>query len=80
MREEIICIMIYEPIPKFTKTEMEKAVFEDDINNLIYVSLFASLYYEERDFAEEICIKLAKHSNNTVRANAIEGFEHIARN
>lgn len=71
--------MIYEPIPKFTKTEMENALVEDDISNLIYVPLFASLYYKDRDFAEEVCIKLAKHSNNTIRANAIEGFEHIAR-
>lgn len=71
--------MIYKPIPKFTKTEMENALNENDINNLIYVPLFASLYYEDRNFAEGICIKLAKHPDNFVRGNAIEGFEHIAR-
>ena len=71
--------MEYVTIPKFTKVGMENAIIDDDIEKLIYVSLFASLYYEDRDFAEEVCIKPAEHQNKTVRAMAIEGFEHIAR-
>ena len=71
--------LVYVPIPKFTKTEMQKAIDENDIEKLIYIPLFASLYYEDRDFAEEICIKLANHPDDNIRANAIEGFEHIAR-
>jgi len=70
---------LYVSIPKFTRAEMENAVAEDDIEKLIYVSLFASLYYEDRNFAEQICTELAHHSNPNVRAMAIEGFEHIAR-
>jgi vesicle coat complex subunit len=58
---------------------MQKAIAEDDIEKLIYVSLFASLYYEDRSFAENTCIKLSAHSNSNVRAMAIESFEHIAR-
>lgn len=71
--------MKYVEIPKFTKSQMENAVANDDIEKLIYVSLFSSLYFEDRDFAEQICIKLAAHSDPNVRASAIEGFEHIAR-
>lgn len=71
--------MKYVPIPKFTKAEVKKAVAEDDIEKLIYVSLFASLYYEDRNFAEKICIELAAHSESNVRAMAIESLEHIAR-
>lgn len=71
--------LIYVSIPEFTKTEMQRAITEDDIEKLIYVPLFASLYYEDRDFAEEVCIKLANHSNEYIRGNSIEGFEHIAR-
>ena len=41
--------------------------------------MFASLYYEDRTFAEMVCIKLANHSHFKVRAFAIEGFGHIAR-
>lgn len=58
---------------------MENAIIEDDVEKLIYIPLFASLYHEDRDFAVEICIKLAEHINKSVRAMAIEGFEHIAR-
>ena len=79
MAENDVKKPIYVPIPKFTKAEMEKAFVEDDVGNLIYVSLFASLYYEDRSFAEEICIKLATHSHYNIRAMAIESFEHIAR-
>jgi HEAT repeat protein len=71
--------MEYVAIPKFTGAEMEKAVAEDDMEKLLFVPLFASLYYEDRNYAEEICIKLAHHSNSNVRATAIEGFEHLAR-
>jgi hypothetical protein len=71
--------MEYVPIPKFTKVEIETAFAEDNIEKLIYVSLFTSLYYEDRNYAEEVCIKLANHSNSCVRAMAIESFEHIAR-
>lgn len=71
--------MKYQPIPEFTKAEMETIIAQDDVEQLRYVPLFASLYYEDRDFAEKICIKLASHSNIYVRGCAIEGFEHIAR-
>jgi hypothetical protein len=71
--------LVYVPIPEFTKTEMQRAIAEDDIEKLIYVPLFASLYYEDRDFAEEICLKLSEHTHFNVRAMAIEGFGHIAR-
>lgn len=71
--------LVYVPIPEFTKAEMQKAIDENDIEKLIYVPLFASLYFEDRDYAEEICIKLSTHNDENIRANAIEGFEHIAR-
>jgi hypothetical protein len=71
--------MEYVPIPNFTKAEMENAITDDDIEKLMFVPLFASLYYEDRNFAREICIKLSEHSNFNVRAMAIEGFGHIAR-
>lgn len=71
--------LIYVSIPKFTKAEIEQALIEDDVEKLIYVSLFASLHFEERRVAEEICIKLANHPHSSVRAMAIESFEHLAR-
>ena len=79
MAENNLEKLIYVPIPAFTKAEMQKAIAEDDIEKLIHVALFASLHYEDRSFAEEICVKLANHPNDNIRGNAIESFEHIAR-
>ncbi len=70
---------VYQAIPEFSKVEMELIIAENDIEKLIFVPLFASLYFEDRDFAYEVCIKLASHPNINVRGCAIEGFEHIAR-
>ncbi len=44
--------MKYVSIPEFTKDEMETAIVENDVEKLIYVPLFASLYFEDRRFAE----------------------------
>lgn len=71
--------MKYVPIPKFTKTEMEQAISENDLDKLKYVPLFASLYFENRDFAAKVCIALASHSDFNVRGLAIESFGHLAR-
>jgi hypothetical protein len=70
---------IYKSIPEFSKSQMETIIAQNDIEQLIYVPLFASLYFEDRDFAYKICLKLADHPNFNVRGCAIEGFEHIAR-
>ncbi|MEZ5346210.1 MAG: hypothetical protein R2681_11730 [Pyrinomonadaceae bacterium] len=58
---------------------MEQIIENNDIEKLIFVPLFASLYYEDRVFAKRVCIKLASHSTPDVRGCAIEGFGHIAR-
>lgn len=71
--------LIYQPIPEFTKIEMEKAISENDVEKLKYVPLFASMYYEDRDFAVKVCIELASHPDFNVRGLAIESFGHIAR-
>lgn len=71
--------LIYQPIPNFNKSEMERAISENDFAKLKYVPLFASLYFEDRDFAAEVCIKLASHSDFNVRGLAIESFGHLAR-
>ncbi len=70
---------IYQSIPEFTKAEMKQAISENDPDKLRFVPLFASLYYEDRDFAAKVCIELAEHPNFNIRGLAIESFEHIAR-
>lgn len=41
--------------------------------------LSAALHSDDPDWAEGICWRLAKHELSGIRANAIQGFGHIAR-
>ena len=71
--------LIYQPIPEFTKSEMNRAISENDFAKLKYVPLFASLYFDDREFAAEVCIRLASHTDFNVRGLAIESLGHLAR-
>ncbi len=71
--------MIYEEIKKFSKQEVEKAISKDDPKELLYAVLSVTLYSENADYAEKICVQLSNHKHFNVRGNAILGFSHIAR-
>ena len=41
--------------------------------------LSAALYAEDREWAEDICLRLSNHEHFNVRGNAVLGLGHIAR-
>jgi hypothetical protein len=69
----------YEPIPVFTRTEVEVAIQRDDPQELLYAVLSAALHAEDQEWAQDVCLRLAFHPHSNVRGNAILGFGHIAR-
>ena len=69
----------YEPVPIMSRIEVEQAIQRDDPHELSIKVLAAALYAEEPEWPQEICLRLAGHSNNSVRGNRILGFGHIAR-
>jgi len=71
--------MKYEPIEPQSKDEIESAILRNDPNELLYAVLAAALHSDDPNWAEEICLRLAKHEHFNVRGNAILGFGHIAR-
>ena len=71
--------MKYETIKKLNKEEVEKAIYKDNPNELLYAVLSVALYSADSDYAEKICVQLSKHKNFNVRGNAILGFGHMAR-
>jgi hypothetical protein len=71
--------MHYEPIPELTRIEVETAIDRDDPHELSMAVLSAALHSNEPEWAQQICLCLSRHANNTVRGNAILGFGHIAR-
>ena len=71
--------MQYEIIEPLSKDEIESAISRNDPDELLYAVLSAALHSDDATWAEEICLRLAKHEHFNVRGNAILGFGHIAR-
>lgn len=70
---------IYKPTPALDVSTIESALEKDDPEALLTVVLSAALHSDDRDFAEDVCVRLADHSHFNVRGNALLGFAHIAR-
>ena len=70
--------LIYEPVPKLGRQAIKKAIAANDVDTLRLAALAASLY-EDGEWAQEICMRLAVHEDPWVRTNAMTGFGHIAR-
>ncbi len=71
--------MKYEPIKNYGKTEIEKALTDNNTNELALMVLSVALYSDNFEYAENFCIQLSNHKHFNVRGNAIQGFGHIAR-
>lgn len=65
----------------WTERDVEAVVAKGDPSELLYVPIVVGMNAAdcEREWAEEICFKLANHPNFNVRGNAILGLGHIAR-
>ena len=71
--------MKYESIKKYSKAEIEKALADNNPDELLYVVLSVALYSDDFEYAENFCIQLSNHEHFNVCRNAIQGFGHIAR-
>lgn len=71
--------MKYEESQSFSRDEVESAISADEVDALIEMVVAVSMQAEDSAWAESVCLRLAAHSNCTVRGNAVLGFGHIAR-
>lgn len=71
--------MRYEPIPANTEYDIEDGLARGDLKGLRLVALSFALHSRDPKQAEEICLRLARHEDANVRANAILSLGHIAR-
>jgi hypothetical protein len=71
--------MKYEVIKQLSQGEVEAAILRNDPQELSLAVLSAALYFDDSDWAEDVCLRLSKHEHFNVRGNAILGFGHIAR-
>ncbi len=69
----------YQRPPDTTAEEAEAAIARDDPAELYVVPISVSMYHEDLEWSQAICIRLSKHQDATVRGNAVLGFGHLAR-
>ena len=65
----------------WTEADVEAVMARGSPSELLYVPIVVGMNARDcdRHWAEELCFKLAKHPDFTVRGNAILGLGHIAR-
>ncbi len=71
--------MKYEEPRQYKKEEVEKAILNDSVDDLIKMVISVSMSPDYDGWAESICLKLSSHHDFNVRENSILGFGHIAR-
>lgn len=65
----------------WTEADVEAVIARGDPAELLYVPIVVGMNAAdcERQWVEEICLKLAEHDHFNVRGNAILGLGHVAR-
>lgn len=63
----------------WTKDDIEVAIAAGDCQDLIRIPICVSMDPPDCAWAEAVCVRLARHTEAQVRANAILGFAHLAR-
>jgi hypothetical protein len=72
------CKPKYEPLPEWSREEMEAALERADPQELSLLPLIAGLDPPDRDWTLAMCIQLSQHPDASVRGNALLGFGYLA--
>jgi hypothetical protein len=59
--------------------DVETVIRRDDPAELLYAPIVVSMDPPDCAWAQDVCVRLARHPDPTVRGNAITGFGHLAR-
>ena len=70
---------IYRPLPVYSDEEINKIMIDGTYEELGILSLAVGMNHHDWKFAQSICLKLAEHENEAIRANAVFGLAYIAR-
>ena len=63
----------------WTEEDMESAIERNQPDELLYVPILVSMDPPDCVWAQDVCLRLSRHSNYIVRGNAILGFGYLAR-
>jgi hypothetical protein len=69
----------FQDLEQFTNVDVEAAIERNDPEELQLVPLTVALSSSDQPFAEGVCLRLAAHSHNKVRGNAVMSLGYLAR-
>ena len=69
---------IYEPLADYSAEEVKKIMNEGSREELALLSLAVGMNHYNWRFAQKICLKLAEHEDELIRANAVLGLAYTA--
>lgn len=72
------CNLTYEPLPEWSREEMDAVIERNDPRELCLVPLVAGLAPPARDWGLAVCIRLSEHPDEVVRGNALLGIGYLA--
>jgi hypothetical protein len=71
---------VYRPLPMLNnQEEVEELLNCGSIEELLILSLALGETFPDWKYAQDVCLRLAEHPNDKVRANACLGLAYIAR-
>lgn len=70
---------IYKPLEEFSNEKINEILNRNIIDELITLPLSVGEYHKNWKFSQDLCVRLSKHENSAIRANAVLGLAYIAR-
>ncbi|WP_246009340.1 hypothetical protein [Brevibacillus fluminis] len=69
---------IYKPLDTLTDEEIKKILASGSFDELAMLPLSVGMHHANWKIAQTLCVKLAGHTDERIRANAILGLAYIA--
>ncbi|MBW4663568.1 MAG: hypothetical protein KME01_05090 [Chroococcus sp. CMT-3BRIN-NPC107] len=71
---------IYFPLPVLTnRQEIEELLVHGSVEELLILSLALGEHFPDWKYAQDVCLRIAEHPSEGVRANACLALAYIAR-
>jgi hypothetical protein len=68
----------YKALDDLSNDEIEKVLTSGTLDDIIRLPLSVGMNHHDWNFAQDLCLRLASHSNLSVRANALTGLQYVA--
>ncbi len=79
MRYDARVTIRFQDLERFTARDIDAAIERNDPHELQLVAVTVALACPDRAAAQDVCLKLSRHTHNKVRGNAIMSLGHLGR-